>query len=498
MRPLPMDSLGTPVIAPGSGPRSLENGLKRNLISLLQRQRLAQLGEGTPSADARIDRIDRAIALLVEHKDAIVDALRGDFGHRSVHTSLLADVAAPIVSLKHARSKLRGWMKPERRKVTPAFLRLFGARAHVMYQPKGVVGILSPWNYPLQLTFTPLAGVFAAGCRAMIKPSELSPRTSELMAELFRKAFAETEVAVVWGGSDVGAAFAELPFDHLLFTGSSSIGRHVARAAAENLVPLTLELGGKSPVIVGRSADLSLATKRLMLGKTLNAGQACLSPDFAMVPQERVADFVHEAKSAVATMYASLRENPDYTSIINRRHYDRLATYLQDARAKGAEIVEINPAGEDFREQIHHKIPPTLILNPTDDMLVMQDEIFGPLLPVVTYQSIDDAIHAVNARPRALALYYFGRDKSEQELVLSRTISGGVTVNDVIQHVTVNDLPFGGSGLSGMGAYHGIEGFRTFSHAKAVFRQSSVDVMAMLRPPWGGRFMKIVGSLTKR
>jgi coniferyl-aldehyde dehydrogenase len=367
-----------------------------------------------------------------------------------------------------------------------------------MYQPKGVVGILSPWNYPLQLTFTPLAGVFAAGCRAMIKPSELSPRSSDLMAELFRKAFAETEVAVVRGGSEVGAAFAGLPFDHLLFTGSSSIGRHVARAAAENLVPLTLELGGKSPVIFGRSADLSLATKRLMLGKTLNAGQACLSPDFAIVPQERVTDFVREAKGAVAAMYPSLGENPDYTSIINRRHYDRLATYLQDARAKGAEIVEINPAGEDFREQIHHKIPPTLILNPTDDMLVMQDEIFGPLLPVATYQSIDEAIRTVNARPRALALYYFGRDKSEQELVLTRTISGGVTVNDVIQHVTVDDLPFGGTGPSGMGAYHGIEGFRTFSHAKAVFRQSSVDVMSILRPPWGGRFMKIVGSLVKR
>ena len=485
---------GTNVIAPSSG----ENNLKNNFVNLLQRQRLAQLSDGTPSAEARIDRIDRAIALLVDHKNAIADALRGDFGHRSVHTSLLADVAAPIVSLKYARSNLRCWMKPERRKVSPAFLSLFGARAYVTYQPKGVVGILSPWNYPLQLAFTPLAGVFAAGCRAMLKPSELSPRTSDLMAELFRKAFAETEVAVVLGGPDVGAAFAGLPFDHLLFTGATSIGRHVARAAAENLVPLTLELGGKSPVIVGRSANLKLATKRLMLGKTLNAGQACLSPDFAILPQERVADFVREAKSAIAAMYPSLRENPDYTSIINRRHYDRLQTYLQDARAKGAEIVEINPAGENFREQPHPKIPPTLILNPKDDMLVMQDEIFGPLLPVITYQSIDEAIHAVNARPRPLGLYYFGSDKSEEELVLSRTISGGVTVNDVIQHVTMEDLPFGGTGPSGMGAYHGVEGFRTFSHAKAVFRQSSLDVMAMMRPPWGTRFMKIVASLTKR
>ena len=468
------------------------------LIDLLERQKSAQLGEGTPSAETRIDRIDRAIGLLVDHKDRIADAVSRDFGHRSIHTTLLADVAGSIGSLKHARSRLRQWMKPQRRKVTPGFLGLFGARAYVMAQPKGVVGIISPWNYPVQLTFAPLAGVLAAGCRAMIKPSELVPYTSELLAELFRKAFAENEVAVVQGGPEVGAAFASLPFDHLFFTGSASIGRHVARAAAENLVPTTLELGGKSPVIVGKSADIELAAKRVMLGKTVNAGQMCLAPDFVILPRERVADFVAAAKRAVEAMYPCLKDNPDYTSVVNRHHCDRLRRYLQDACDKHAEVVEINPAGEDFLQQPSHKIPPTLILNATDDMLVMQDEIFGPLLPVTTYQSIDDAISLVNSRPRPLGLYYFGRDRSEERRVLSCTISGGVTVNDVIQHVTMEDLPFGGSGASGMGAYHGLEGFWTFSHAKAVFRQSSLDITAMLRPPYGARFSKLVGRLIQR
>jgi coniferyl-aldehyde dehydrogenase len=318
------------------------------------------------------------------------------------------------------------------------------------------------------------------------------------MAELFPKVFARSEVTVVQGGPEVGAAFARLPLDHLLFTGATSIGRQVAQAAAENLVPTTLELGGKSPVIVGRSANLGLAAKRVMMAKTLNAGQMCLAPDFALVPQERVTEFVGEATKAIGAMYSTLRDNPDYTSVKGPHHYRRLQHYLEDARAKGAEIVELNPAGEDLRQQPHHKIPPTLILSPTSDMLVMQDEVFGPLLPVTAYQSIDEAIHAVNARPRPLGLYYFGHDKSEEQRVLSCTTSGGVTVNDVGQHVTMEDLPFGGIGASGMGAYHGVEGFKTFSHAKAVFRQSSLDVTARLRPPYGAGFAKIVTSLITR
>lgn len=470
----------------------------KTLIDLMERQKAAQTVEGIPSAEIRIDRINRAIGLLVDHKDRLADALCQDYGHRSIHASWLTDLAGSIASLKHARAHVRRWMKPERRRVTPGLLGLFGATAHVEYQPKGVVGIISPWNFPVQLTFTPLAGVFAAGCRAMIKPSEFTSHTSDLMAELFATAFAETEVAVVIGGAEVGAEFAGLPFDHLLFTGATSIAYHVARAAAENLVPTTLELGGKSPAIIGRSADLKLAAKRVMLGKTLNAGQICLAPDYVMVPQERVTEFVEAAKSAVAAMYPGLKDNPDYTSVINQRHFERLNGYLDDARLKGAEIVEINPSGEDFRQQPFHKIPPTLILNTTSEMKVMQEEIFGPLLPVTTFRSIDEAIAAVNARPRPLGLYYFGTDKAEERQVLSRTVSGGVTVNDVLLHVGMEDLPFGGIGPSGMGAYHGVEGFRTFSHAKAVFRQSRLDITALLRPPYGPTFSKIVNSQIKR
>ena len=464
----------------------------------LERQRKAHLKDGPPSAERRIDWLDRAIGLLVGNKDAIADALREDFGHRSVHASLLTDVAGSIGPLKFAKENLRAWMRPEKRKVSPAILGLFGARARVEFQPKGVVGIISPWNFPVQLTFCPLAGVFAAGNRAMIKPSEFTPHSSELMARLLRSAFDETEVAVFPGGPEVGAAFSKLPFDHLLFTGATSIAYHVMRAAAENLVPTTLELGGKSPVIVGRSANIGLAAKRVMMGKTLNAGQICLAPDYVLVPKNKEKEFVGAAQRAVTAMFPTLKDNPDYTSVINQRHYDRLMGYLADAKAKGAEIVEINPAREDFRQQAFHKIPPTLVLNVTDDMAIMKDEIFGPLLPVKTYEDAGEAVEYVNDRPRPLGLYYFGGDAVEEEQVLTRTTSGGVTVNDVILHVSMEDLPFGGIGPAGMGAYHGVDGFKTFSHAKAVFHQAKMDVTAFLRPPYGEKFLKTVMGQIKR
>src|SRR5271154_1628848 len=321
---------------------------------ILARQRQAHIKDGPPSAEKRIEWLDRAIALVIGHKDAIADALREDFGHRSVDSSLFTDVAASIGPMKHAKAHLKTWMKREKRKVTPAILGLFGARAYVEYQPKGVVGVISPWNFPVNLTFSPLAGIFAAGNRVMIKPSEFPPRTSELMERMFRSAYDETEVAVFTGGPDVGGAFAALPFDHLLFTGATSVAYHVMRAAAENLVPTTLELGGKSPVILGESADMALAAKRVMMGKTLNAGQICLAPDYVMVPKDRTGEFVAAADSAIRTMFPTLKDNPDYTSVINQRHYDRLMGYLDDAREKGAEIVEINPAKEDFTQQPFH------------------------------------------------------------------------------------------------------------------------------------------------
>ncbi|HWD29903.1 MAG TPA: coniferyl aldehyde dehydrogenase [Rhizomicrobium sp.] len=463
---------------------------------VLDVQRKAHIANGAPSAEKRIEWIDRAIALLVGHKDAIADALREDFGHRSVESSLFTDVSGSIGPLKHAKAHLKTWMKREKRKVTPSILGLFGAKAYIEYQPKGTVGVISPWNFPFNLTFTPLAGIFAAGNRAMIKPSEFTPRSSELMARMFASAFDESEVAVFTGGAEVGASFSRLAFDHLLFTGATSIAYHVMKAAAENLVPTTLELGGKSPVIVSESADIALTAKRVMQGKTLNAGQICLAPDYVMVPESKAKDFVHEAANAIAAMFPTLKDNPDYTSVINQRHYDRLQGYLADAKAKGAEIVELNPAKENFSQQPYHKIPPTIVLNPTDDMAIMKDEIFGPLLPVKTYASVDEAIGYVNAHSRPLGLYYFGRDGAEQEKVLTRTTSGGVSVNDVVMHVAMEDLPFGGIGPSGMGSYHGLDGFKTFSHAKAVFQQTGRDLTAMLRPPYGDGIRKMLtGSI---
>jgi coniferyl-aldehyde dehydrogenase len=465
---------------------------------VLDRQRQAHLKDGPPSAEKRIEWLDRAIGLVVGHKDAIADALREDFGHRSVQSSLFTDVSASIGPLKHAKAHLKSWMKREKRKVSPSLLGLFGAKAYIEYQPKGVVGVISPWNFPFNLTFTPLAGIFAAGNRVMIKPSEFTPRSSELMARMFASAYDESEVAVFTGGPDVGAAFSRLPFDHLLFTGATSIAYHVMKAAAENLVPTTLELGGKSPVIIGDSADLALTAKRVMMGKTMNAGQICLAPDYVMVPQGKARDFVHQAADAISTMFPTIKENPDYTSVINQRHYDRLQGYLDDAKAKGAEIVELNPAKEDFRQQPYHKIPPTLVLNPTDDMKIMQDEIFGPLLPVKTYNNVEEAIGYVNDHSRPLGLYYFGNDNAEQDKVLTRTTSGGVTVNDVIMHVAMEDLPFGGIGPSGMGSYHGIDGFRTFSHAKSVYQQTGRDLTAMMRPPYGQAIQKMLDGAIKR
>jgi coniferyl-aldehyde dehydrogenase len=351
----------------------------------------------------------------------------------------------------------------------------------------------------VNLTFSPLAGVLAAGNRAMIKPSEYTPETSALIAQMFASAFDPEEVAVIVGGPEVGQAFSELPFDHLIFTGATAVARHVMRSAAHNLVPLTLELGGKSPVVLGRSADFATAAARVMAGKTLNAGQICLAPDYVLAPQDKLNVFIDEAKKSVTAMFPTIKDNPDYTAVIADRHYDRIRGYVDDARAKGAEIVEINPAGEDFSQQEHRKIPPTLIINPTDDMKVMQEEIFGPLLPVKTYGSIVEATDYINAHDRPLALYYFGQDEAERERVVDATTSGGVTINDVIFHVAQEELPFGGVGPSGMGSYHGLDGFKEFSHRKAIYKQIKNDIgpMKMLRPPYGEGVRKYLASQMK-
>lgn len=465
--------------------------------TILAVQKAAGIRDGTPSVEKRTEWLDKSIDLLCTHREALCVAMSADFGHRSKDQSTFSDISGSIEALKYAKKHLRAWMRPEKRS-TQFPLGLFGARASVHYQPKGVVGIISPWNFPVNLTFGPLAGVFAAGNRAMIKPSEFTERTSQLMAELFSEYYTEEEVAVVTGGPEVGAAFSKLPFDHLVFTGATSIAHHVMRAAADNLVPVTLELGGKSPVVIGESADLQKAALRIMVGKTLNAGQICLAPDYAFLPEGKTEEFIDAARAAISTMFPSgLRNNDDYTSVVNQRHFDRLQSCLDDARSKGAEVIEINPNGEDFSQQSHYKVAPTIIVNVTDEMRVMQDEIFGPILPIRSYTDTKDVVAHINAQPRPLGLYYFGSDNAERDYVLNNTTSGGVTVNDVFFHVAQEDLPFGGVGPSGMGAYHGKDGFNEFSHKKAVYTQAGADIFAVIRPPYGEKFRKFIGSRIK-
>ncbi|QWT19194.1 coniferyl aldehyde dehydrogenase [Bacillus sp. NP157] len=462
---------------------------------ILATQQSAQRRDGTPAAAIRIDRLDRAIGLLVDHADDIAGALSDDFGHRSREGTLISDVVSSIDALKHAKRHVRRWMRRDRRGVSPAPLAWLGARAWVDYQPKGVVGVIAPWNFPFNLTFAPLAGILAAGNRAMIKPSEFTPRSSALMQAMVAKAFDPSEVAVVTGDQSVAEAFSRLPFDHLLFTGATSVAKHVMRAAAEHLVPLTLELGGKSPAIVGRDADLDLAAKRLLFGKTLNAGQVCVAPDYALVPADAVDAFVDALARHVGAMFPTARGNADYTSIVNDRHKDRLDGYLRDAREKGATVRPLVASGGEAGRR---DMPPTVVLGGSRDMAVLREEIFGPILPIVSYGRLDDAIDYVNAGARPLALYYFGNDRAAQERVLEKTVAGGVTINDTVVHLTQDNLPFGGIGPSGMGGYHGFDGFRTFSHARGVYRQSRFDVTAMLRPPYGDAIRRVLALKLKR
>jgi coniferyl-aldehyde dehydrogenase len=457
-----------------------------DMQATLNKQRVSFTAAMPEPMSVRRDRIDRAIAMLIDHKDDFAKAVSADFGHRSTEQTLMTDIMPSVGALKHARKHMESWAKGQNRK--PTFpLGLIGAKAKIVYQPKGVVGILAPWNFPVGMVMVPMAGVLAAGNRAMVKPSEFTEEVSQLFADIIPKYFAEDEIAVFTGGVEVGTAFSQLAFDHMIFTGATSVGKHIMRAAAENLVPVTLELGGKSPTIIGRSADKAKAGERIALGKMMNAGQICLAPDYLLVAKDQEADMIESVKAGVTAMYPTMLNNDDYTSVINGRNRARLESYLDDARAKGAELIEVNPAGEDFKSSNGNKMPLTIIRNVTDDMKVMQDEIFGPILPVMTYSNMDEAIDYVNAHDRPLGLYYFGNDKAEQERVLSRTVSGGVTVNDVIFHNAMEDLPFGGIGPSGMGNYHGADGFKTFSHMRAVYHQTGMDVagIAGLKPPYG-------------
>ncbi len=476
----------------------MTDATKEQMQAHLDKMKAAHIADGSnPSAETRIQWIDTAIKMLVDNSDAILEAVKDDFGHRSKDQTAFTDIIQSLGALKHSKKHIRHWMRPEKRK-SEFPLGLLGARSEVRYQPKGVVGIVAPWNFPVSMVFSPLAGVFAAGNRAIAKPSEFTPKTSELIKKLIAEHFDDNVLTTFTGGAETGAAFTSLPFDHIIFTGSTGVGKHVMRAAAENLCPVTLELGGKSPTVLGKSADMQKSANRIMHGKILNAGQICTAPDYLLVPEGETQNFVTAATKAVHDMLPSgVKHNDDYTSIVNQHHYKRLNGLLDDARQKGAEIVEINPQDEDLSQQPTQKIAPTLVLNPTDDMKIMQEEIFGPLLPIRTYKSTEDAIAEINRRPRPLALYYFGEDKSEADRVVNQTTAGGVTINDTLFHVAQEDLPFGGVGPSGMGNYHGVEGFRTFSHAKSVLKQTGLELIKLFRPPYGEKFRKQVSGMLK-
>jgi acyl-CoA reductase-like NAD-dependent aldehyde dehydrogenase len=463
-----------------------------DLDTLFTRQREAFARQPFPSASARKDLLDRLEALVKDNAREWADAISRDFGGRSRHESELLEVFPSLEAIRHARRHLRRWMKPERRSTSLWFL---PGRSSVVAQPLGVVGIVVPWNYPLYLAVGPLVPALAAGNRALVKMSETTPATGELFARLAGKHFPGGEVTVVNGGPDVAQAFCRLAFDHLLFTGSSGVGRHVMRAAAENLTPVTLELGGKSPAIVGRGFPVAEAAGRVMFGKCLNAGQTCIAPDYVLVPEESVPAFVEAARAAVASLYPTLAANPDYTAIVDDRHRDRLARLLADALARGAQASELNPAGEDVAAA--GKRAPTLLTGVDASMAVMREEIFGPLLPVVPYRTLEEAIDFVNARPRPLALYVFEHDGAAVDHVIANTVSGGVAVNETIVHIAQDDLPFGGVGESGMGRYHGREGFDTFSQRKAVFRQSRLNGLKLFRAPYGRRFEALVRFLLR-
>ena len=460
------------------------------MYKVLKLQKEQHITEGTPKLSIRIDRLDRCVAAIKKYKEQIISALQDDFGNRDPVMSVATEIMAAIGPMEHAKRNLRNWMRPEKRRpelppLSP-ILGILGARARVEYQPKGTVGCISPWNFPVNLVLAPMAGILAAGNRAMIKPSEISSATSEVLKSMFEEYFDRAEVAVFTGDAQVGAAFSRLPFDHLLFTGGTAVARHVMKSASDNLVPLTLELGGKSPVILGSSSDVRSAAIRVMQGKTMNAGQICLAPDYALVPENKVESFVEESIRAVEQMYPDLKDNEDYTSIVNARHYERINSYLDDAKQNGARVVEINPSNEDFSQQAHHKIPPTLVLDVTDEMKVMQEEIFGPVLPIKPYKKVEDAVSYVNAKDRPLGLYYFGSDSREEDYVVTNTTSGGVTINDVVAHVAQENLPFGGVGPSGMGSYHGHDGFKEFSHAKSIYTQTRLNLNKLggLVPPY--------------
>lgn len=463
--------------------------LASTLADGLAQQRLAFAAEPDPPIAVRRDRLRRLAAMLRGHAAGIRDAISADFGTRASEETELLEQFMSLAGIAHARRRLARWMRAEPRPV--AWWSLPG-RARLLRQPLGVIGIIAPWNYPLYLSASPLTAALAAGNRAMLKLSEHTPRFGALLQALVARTFAPEEVMVVNGDAAVAKSFAALPFDHLLFTGSTAVGRDVMRAASVNLTPVTLELGGKAPAIVTAGFDLEETARRVMFGKLANGGQTCVAPDYALVPNALVNRFVEACGAATRSFYPVLGTNPQYTSIVSERQYRRLAALVEDAMNLGASVHRLHHEPPDA---VRRRFQPLALTDVTDSMRVMQEEIFGPVLPVIGYEGIDAAIALVNARPRPLALYYFGANDRDLEKVLARTVSGGVTVNNVGLHVVQDDLPFGGVGPSGMGAYHGRTGFDAFSKVKPVFLDGRFSALSLLQPPYGRRFRAILRLL---
>lgn len=447
-----------------------------------------------PAYAERASNLKKLRRLLMDNQEALIDAISQDFSSRSPDETRLAEIMTVVHTIDYTLKHLKSWMAPSKKKISALFMPAVG---EVQYQPLGVVGIISPWNYTLSLSLGPLVSVLAAGNRAMIKMSEYTPVTSALVEDLLAQTFSDDLVAVVNGDAEVATEFSSIPWNHLLFTGSTSVGKHVMRAASANLTPVTLELGGKSPTIIADSVDMDQAAQPIAFGKAFNAGQTCIAPDYILCPEHRVEHFVERFRHHFASMYPTLKYNDDYTAIINERQYQRLQNYIEDAKAKGATVIVCNHADEDMAAGTR-KMPIHLILDATEEMLVMQDEIFGPLLPIVATKSVDDALDFINNRPSPLALYYFGNDKKEQQHVLDQVRSGGVCINDTLSHFAQEDLHFGGVGESGMGAYHGDQGFLTFSHAKPVFKKNLFNSTKFAYPPYGGPIHKMIFSIFLR
>lgn len=461
------------------------------LVGAIEKQRAAFRAEMAPSLACRLDRLARVRAMTDSHEVALMRAIDDDFGGRARQETALSDLFTVRAAVAQARRHLKAWMKP--RRVSTA-MQFFPARNELMRQPLGVVGIVAPWNYPYQLAMCPAVAAVAAGNRVMIKPSELTPQFSIVLASMVAEYFDTSEMTVIQGDVDIGRRFVGLPFDHLFFTGSTAVGRDVAQAAARNLTPVTLELGGKSPALLDASCDLADAAPRIAYGKLLNAGQTCTAPDYLLAPRDRVEAIAGAIATAMRAMVPRIHANPDFTSIIGSRHLARLQDLLDDARSKGARVLSIGdltavvPAGSK-------RFMPAVVLDATPDMLVMQQEIFGPILPIIPYDRLDDAIAFVNDRERPLALYWFGKDHAARDRVLRETISGGVTINDCIWHFAQENQPFGGVGASGHGAYHGEWGFRTFSKEKPVLHQSKWVGTHRFYPPYGAGFERLLGLL---